>query len=240
MGANYFAPLKNPQRILDIGTGTGQWAIEMGDEFPNAEVQATDLSPIQPLNVPSNVHFFIDDASEDDWVLPPSSFDYIHTRVLGGCFTNFQDVIKKAFYYLKPGGWMESQEPMPTTSCDDGTMAPDWPVLEWLNYLDAASEEAGRPLRIGNKLKTWYEEAGFVDVQERIFQMPMNGWPEDEYMKNVGRMSEDNWLDGLSGFSMAYFSRVLNWNKNEIEVRPQSDYCELIATNAIPGLSHQH
>jgi methylase of polypeptide subunit release factors len=40
---NYFAPLVNPKRILDIGTGTGQWAIEMADEFPEAEVQATDL-----------------------------------------------------------------------------------------------------------------------------------------------------------------------------------------------------
>lgn len=25
------APLKNPQRILDIGCGTGIWAIEMGE-----------------------------------------------------------------------------------------------------------------------------------------------------------------------------------------------------------------
>lgn len=27
---NYFAPLEDPRRILDIGTGTGKWAIEMG------------------------------------------------------------------------------------------------------------------------------------------------------------------------------------------------------------------
>lgn len=26
---NYFAPLSSPKRILDIGTGTGQWAIEV-------------------------------------------------------------------------------------------------------------------------------------------------------------------------------------------------------------------
>lgn len=29
-GRNFFAPLKDPRRILDIGTGTGKWAIEMG------------------------------------------------------------------------------------------------------------------------------------------------------------------------------------------------------------------
>ena len=27
---NYFAPIKNPEKILDIGTGHGTWAIELG------------------------------------------------------------------------------------------------------------------------------------------------------------------------------------------------------------------
>jgi len=215
---NYFAPLNNPKTILDIGTGTGQWAIEMGDEFPEAEIQATDLSPIQPSSVPQNVHFFIDDASEEDWVLPPAYFDYIHTRVLLGCFTDFKEIIRKSFHYLKPGGWMESQEPVPVAFCDDGTMPPDWTFLEWEKYLDATAMQAGRSLRIGSRLKRWYEAVGFVDVQEKIFKLPMNDWPKDKHLKTLGRISEENWLAGLSGFSMAYFSRVLNWDKTQIEV----------------------
>ncbi|KAK4936093.1 hypothetical protein LTR28_010227 [Elasticomyces elasticus] len=43
------APIKkNPQRVLDIGTGTGLWAIDFADEHPSAQVIGTDLSPIQP------------------------------------------------------------------------------------------------------------------------------------------------------------------------------------------------
>lgn len=77
----HFAPIDQDhlQNILDIGTGTGIWAIEMGDEFPSANVLGIDLSPIQPDWVPSNVHFVVDDA-ESDWVYPPNHFDYIHTR----------------------------------------------------------------------------------------------------------------------------------------------------------------
>jgi methylase of polypeptide subunit release factors len=42
-GELHLAPLKNPQRILDVGTGTGIWAIDMADKYPSAEVIGTDL-----------------------------------------------------------------------------------------------------------------------------------------------------------------------------------------------------
>jgi methylase of polypeptide subunit release factors len=34
---------KNPQRILDVGTGTGIWAIDMANRYPSAEVLGIDL-----------------------------------------------------------------------------------------------------------------------------------------------------------------------------------------------------
>lgn len=45
---------KSPQHILDVGTGTGIWAVDAADLYQTATVTGTDLSPIQPHWVPSN------------------------------------------------------------------------------------------------------------------------------------------------------------------------------------------
>lgn len=64
-GRLHLAPFSDdrpPRRVLDIATGTGIWAIEMGDKYPEAEIIGSDLSPIQPGFVPPNVRFFIEDS----------------------------------------------------------------------------------------------------------------------------------------------------------------------------------
>ena len=62
-GYLHLAPLVNPKRILDIGTGTGIWAIEMGEQYPEAEVKGIDLSPVQPAWYASG--FYEDAVSAD-------------------------------------------------------------------------------------------------------------------------------------------------------------------------------
>lgn len=40
-------PLHNPTKILDVGTGTGEWVMDMGDQYPKADVIGTDIARIQ-------------------------------------------------------------------------------------------------------------------------------------------------------------------------------------------------
>jgi cyclopropane fatty-acyl-phospholipid synthase-like methyltransferase len=69
-GKLHLAPInENPERILDVGTGTWIWTVDCAALYPNAEMIGTDLSPIQPSWVPHNVTFEVDDAARD-WTRP--------------------------------------------------------------------------------------------------------------------------------------------------------------------------
>jgi hypothetical protein len=82
---------------------------------------------------------------------------------------------------------MESQEIYSIPYCDDGTMPADWPFMEWTRFGDKAAMDADCPLRIANKMKSWYEQAEFVDVQEKVFKLPMNPWPKGKHLKTFGQ-----------------------------------------------------
>jgi ubiquinone/menaquinone biosynthesis C-methylase UbiE len=49
---------------VDVGCGSGAWAIEVADEFPTANVIGIDLSPIQPTDVPQNCEFIVADLNQ--------------------------------------------------------------------------------------------------------------------------------------------------------------------------------
>lgn len=48
---HWLCPIESPTCILDIGTGTGIWAMDVADDHENASVIGTDLSAVQPVNV---------------------------------------------------------------------------------------------------------------------------------------------------------------------------------------------
>lgn len=54
----HLAPIvDHPQKILDLGTGSGIWAIDMAEQYPSAKVIGVDTTPVQPNVIPPNLVF---------------------------------------------------------------------------------------------------------------------------------------------------------------------------------------
>ncbi|KAK0287686.1 hypothetical protein LTR35_004162 [Friedmanniomyces endolithicus] len=213
----YFSPVKELKHALDIGAGTGLWAVELADAHPECEVIGIDLSPGQPTLVPPNLKFLIDDA-EDVWIYS-QPFTFIHARLMAGCFADWPNFFRQAHQNLEPGGWLEMQDyGLPVKSVDNTHLSTD--VHRWGELLCAAARNLGRPMGsdVSESYKEWMREAGFVDIQTKMFMWPINSWPKDPYWKELGRWNQVNILEGLEGFCLALLTRGLGWRKEEVDV----------------------
>lgn len=94
-GKFYLAPVERPEDVLDVGTGTGVWAIDVAEQHPETKVVGIDLSAVQPTWVPPNAYFEIDDYNVD-W-LDEEKYDLIHMREALGTCPDWVELYRKAF-----------------------------------------------------------------------------------------------------------------------------------------------
>ncbi|GAB0133495.1 hypothetical protein EsDP_00001902 [Epichloe bromicola] len=218
----HFAPIgDNPQEVLDIGTGTGIWAIEMGDQLPSAHILGIDLSPIQPDWLPPNVRFMVDDV-ESPWLYPRNHFDYIHSRHTVMAIKDWDRLYRRAFEHLKRGAWMEMQEihHRPRSASIEGIVPPDHPVAKFWTLVTEGLAALGVDLDIssGGVLASKMQEAGFRNVTERVFHVPIGTWPKNKVLKTVGLYWRTILLDGLQAIAMGPLTRGLRWNREQVEM----------------------
>ncbi|KAH8721647.1 S-adenosyl-L-methionine-dependent methyltransferase [Ilyonectria robusta] len=208
--------LDNPQSILDIGTGTGIWAMDIGDAYPSAEVIGTDLSPIQPEWVPPNVQFEVDDATLD-WTFPPDKFDFIHARTLAGAIQDWPDLVRKCYIHCKPGGQIEVSEGRANFFCDDDTLDKSSKTWEWLSEFRRLSEPLG--FDIAPKLPDILKAEGFENVELTQKHVPLGTWPKDAKLKEIGRVFRVQFLEmAIEAYSLALFTRFGQWTSEEVQV----------------------
>ncbi|KAF4634763.1 hypothetical protein G7Y89_g3338 [Cudoniella acicularis] len=216
-GKLHYAPLDEPQNCLDIGTGTGIWAIDLGDEYPSAEVLGIDLSPIQPSWVPPNVKFMVDDA-ESPWLHPPNTFDFVHCRHMASSIKNWPKLLGEAYKKMQPGGWIELQELNFETQCDDNTMKDTYAVARLLSFVKEGLAVFGVDLLSMRKNAQLLRDAGFINIEEKIFKVPLGIWPKNKTMKTVGLYLRSSIYDGLQAITLGPFTRGLKWTLEEIEI----------------------
>jgi len=209
-----------PQRILDVGTGTGIWAMDIADYYPSAEVIGTDLSPIQPRWVPPNCRFEIDDAeAEWNWTSP---FDFIHSRTLAFSISDWPRYIAQIYKHTKPGGWVQLVEHELNPSCDDDTYGESTASWKYAQILLSSLEQVGKNTKVAENLKKYVEDAGFINIKETALKLPCSAWPKDPQMKELGKWCVILGETGLEAYALACMSRAPD-KKTKDEIRELVD-----------------
>ncbi|KAF4339633.1 hypothetical protein FBEOM_6416 [Fusarium beomiforme] len=219
-GALYLAPISEDiENALDIGTGTGIWAIDFADSFPNTQIIGTDVSPIQPGWIPPNLRFEIEDCTQE-WTFAPNSQDYIHFRWLVGSIVDWNQLFKEAYKCLKPGGWIESHEALSRMDSDDGSITEKSAMHQWGKFFVEGGKKIGRSFTIveDGVQRSSMEKAGFVNLEQRDFKVPIGGWPEDPKMKEIGKFAQATLEQDIEGYVLFMANTVEGWTKEEVEV----------------------
>ncbi|KAH6634596.1 S-adenosyl-L-methionine-dependent methyltransferase [Chaetomium sp. MPI-SDFR-AT-0129] len=214
----YVAPVDKDKirRILDIGTGSGIWAVSIADDFPDATIIGNDLSATQAEFVPPNVRFEVDDV-EDPWVYP-AKFDWIFCRYMAASIYDWPKLMGQILENLNPGGYAEFQDFNLTYYSEDGSLTPTHALREWIETLTGAADSLGRDSNPGSKLEGWARAAGFKDVTHRRYRMPIGTWARDRTLKEAGAWNMLQVLNGLEGLSMRLYTAVLGWTEEEVWV----------------------
>jgi cyclopropane fatty-acyl-phospholipid synthase-like methyltransferase len=166
----FFAPIRAPSCILDIGTGTGLWAIDVADAHPQASVVGIDLSPIMTNLVPPNLEFQIHDADEP-WDFT-RKFDLVHCRIMND-FTlrSWPFYFQQAYNSMLPGGWVECQEFDYHRQSDDDSIPEDSKLTLWEREWTRGIQKIGlqgacKPDLVMQQMR----DVGFINVETRLFK----------------------------------------------------------------------
>ncbi|EEY21263.1 regulator of secondary metabolism LaeA [Verticillium alfalfae VaMs.102] len=182
-------------RVLDLGTGTGIWAIDVSDALwkgpeNHGLVHGLDLAYIQPADVPSTVSFMQADV-EEPWPLRENDYDLIHIQLLMGGIRDWTDLYRKIFRHSSGG--LER-------SCTSGVTKP-----------------FGTPLDINDRIKGDLQAIGFTDVTETIVKLPINPWADNKHDQELGRWFNLAATHAVNAMSLAPLTRVEGWPVEQVQ-----------------------
>ncbi|KAK3299596.1 S-adenosyl-L-methionine-dependent methyltransferase [Chaetomium fimeti] len=218
-GDLFRAPLdmNNVKKVLDIGTGTGIWAIDFADQYPGVEVIGTDLSPIQPGWVPPNLQFEMEDATQA-WTFKEDSFDFVHIRYMFGSVVDWDALFAQAYRVLRPGGYIESLEADARMYATDGTVLDGSPLDQWGKVFREGGKKFGRSFMVVSEdlQRKGLESAGFVKLVQHDMKTPITAWAGDKKNHEIGAYNHLSLEKDLEGLILYMFKEVMGWSTIEI------------------------
>lgn len=173
---NYLAPITQPRRILDVGCGTGQWAFELAQQFPQADVIGLDLEQVKITSTPPANFRFVQSNALQGLPFESDSFDFVHQRllILAVPVSAWPGLIQELARVTAPGGWVELVE---TSTMQDFTPAgPATRAFYQLGSPLAAMRGLDIEGIVLRSLERYLAEAGFINIQRQLIEAPLGDW----------------------------------------------------------------
>lgn len=170
--SNYFAPIGQPESILDVGCGTGRWASEMAELFPQASVVGFDQVAPTPLeDMPVRYHF------QQGSVLhklnfKDHEFSFVHQRLLCLAIPSsyWPAEIQELVRVTQRGGWVETVE----ADISFQNAGPQSNLLS--DWIYRSCKRRGIDPRTSLNLKPVLQQAGLINVKAETIAIPVGKW----------------------------------------------------------------
>jgi hypothetical protein len=93
---------------------------------------------------------------------------------------------------------------------DDGSLPQDDILVEWSKrFQDIGETKTRKTFRIAERCRGYIESAGFVNVVEKKYKMPVGPWSSDPLMKEIGRWNLMHCFTGAEGWGLRLLTKVL-------------------------------
>ncbi len=187
---NFAAPITQPLSILDVGGGTGRWAMELATNFPKANVINVDLVPTEEVTLgygverrPDN-YLFVQGNVLDGLPFADRNFDFVHQRLLIAAIPSarWPEVVHELVRVTQPGGWVELAE------CGYPREGGPGLTALWDSWV-ALCQRRGIDFTLGHTIGEKLQAAGLVEVQVREVRFPMGN-----FGGHIGAMSATDCL----------------------------------------------
>lgn len=93
--------------------------------------------------------------------------------------------------------------------CDDGTLPRDNIFEKLADVAKQLSGGTGGIFTVTGNMRPQMEAAGFVDIVERRFKVPLGPWSSNPVYQNLGYFFELFWRSGCHGWMMGPATRAL-------------------------------
>ncbi|KAM4058498.1 methyltransferase [Hirsutella rhossiliensis] len=211
-----------PARVLDLGTGTGIWAINLAEELEQLpEIMAVDLNLVQPALIPRGMVTVQFDIEEPSWDSLMWDCDLVHVRMLFGSIQTdlWPSTYRKIFEHLTPGtGVLEHVEidwvPRWESS---GDFPENSAFKEWSDAYHKALDLFNRSARVSTQqTRLMIEQAGFCDFREQTVRCYVNPWSSDTWEKDTARWFNLGMKHGLEAISLMPMVERLGMTVEEV------------------------